>query len=140
VPLEWNVLFMYLTAFLFLGYPAQDGYGIGNVGRRLLLIPTVAGLLLCFPVLGNLRPDLVSFLPSMRQYAGNWASGDVGVRPRLRGEARQRAPSSRARAMQKRQLMVKPPLMGEPFDERSAEVVMYHDARRGARCTARVGA
>jgi len=25
-------------------------------------------------VLGNLRPDLVSFLPSMRQYAGNWAS------------------------------------------------------------------
>ena len=33
----------------------------------------VAGLLF-FPVLGNLRPDLVSFLPSMRQYAGNWAS------------------------------------------------------------------
>ena len=30
---------------------------------------------LCFfPVLGNLRPDLVSFLPAMRQYAGNWAS------------------------------------------------------------------
>ena len=27
-----------------------------------------------FPVLGNLRPDLVSFLPAMRQYAGNWAS------------------------------------------------------------------
>ena len=28
-----------------------------------------------FPVLGNHRPDLVSFLPSMRQYAtGNWAS------------------------------------------------------------------
>jgi hypothetical protein len=33
----------------------------------------VAGLLF-FPVLGNLRPDLVSFLPSLRQYAGNWAS------------------------------------------------------------------
>ena len=32
-----------------------------------------AGLLF-FPVLGNLRPDLVSFLPAMRQYAGNWAS------------------------------------------------------------------
>jgi hypothetical protein len=26
------------------------------------------------PVLGNLRPDLVSFLPSMRYYAGNWAT------------------------------------------------------------------
>ena len=33
----------------------------------------MAGLLF-FPVLGNLRPDLVSFLPAMRQYAGNWAS------------------------------------------------------------------
>jgi len=30
--------------------------------------------LLFFPVLGNLRPDKVSFLPSLRQYAGNWAS------------------------------------------------------------------
>ncbi len=27
-----------------------------------------------FPVLGNFRPDLVSFLPSMRYYAGNWAT------------------------------------------------------------------
>ena len=33
----------------------------------------MAGLVF-FPVLGNLRPDLVSFLPAMRQYAGNWAS------------------------------------------------------------------
>lgn len=38
-----------------------------------LLLATLAGLLF-FPVLGNLRPDLVSFLPSMRQHAGNWAS------------------------------------------------------------------
>src|SRR6201985_3842363 len=72
VPLEWNVLFMYLTAFLFLGYPNQHGYGLGDMSTPLLIV-TAAGLLL-FPVLGNLRPDLVSFLPSMRQYAGNWAS------------------------------------------------------------------
>jgi hypothetical protein len=26
------------------------------------------------PVLGNFRPDLISFLPSMRYYAGNWAT------------------------------------------------------------------
>ena len=38
-----------------------------------LTVAILAGLLF-FPVLGNLRPDLVSFLPSMRQYAGNWAS------------------------------------------------------------------
>ena len=35
---------------------------------------TVVAGLVFFPILGNLRPDLVSFLPSMRQYAGNWAS------------------------------------------------------------------
>jgi hypothetical protein len=37
---------------------------------------------LCFfPVLGNLRPDLVSFLPAMRQYAGNWASATWAFAP-----------------------------------------------------------
>ena len=45
-----------------------------------LLAVTLAGLLL-FPVLGNLRPDLVSFLPSMRQYAGNWASATWAFAP-----------------------------------------------------------
>src|SRR4051794_17835347 len=72
VPLEWNALFIYITAFLFLGRPNWDGYGLGDMDPVLLVV-TVAGLLF-FPVLGNLRPDLVSFLPSMRQYAGNWAS------------------------------------------------------------------
>jgi hypothetical protein len=72
VPLEWNVLFMYIAAFLFLGYPNESGFGLENM-EPVLLGVTVAGLLF-FPVLGNLRPDLVSFLPSMRQYAGNWAS------------------------------------------------------------------
>src|ERR1700749_1494398 len=79
VPLEWNVLFMYLTAFLFLGYPNQNGYGLGDMSTPLLVV-TAAGLLF-FPVLGNLRPDLVSFLPSMRQYAGNWASPDWAFAP-----------------------------------------------------------
>src|SRR4051794_5015895 len=73
VPLEWNALFMYIAAFLFLGYPNQDGFGLENMDPALLVL-TVAGLLF-LPVLGNLRPDLVSFLPSMRQYAGNWATG-----------------------------------------------------------------
>ena len=35
-----------------------------------------------FPIIGNLRPDLVSFLPSMRQYAGNWASATWAFRDR----------------------------------------------------------
>ncbi|MGP4049730.1 DUF3556 domain-containing protein [Streptomyces sp. 2A115] len=73
VPLEWNILFAYLSVFLFLGFPAQDGYGVGDMSSPWLTIG-IAAALLFFPVLGNLRPDLVSFLPSMRQYAGNWAS------------------------------------------------------------------
>jgi uncharacterized membrane protein YkgB len=72
VPLEWNILFAFGTAFLFLGHPNWDGYGLADMAPALLVL-TVVGVLL-FPVLGNLRPDLVSFLPSMRQYAGNWAS------------------------------------------------------------------
>ncbi|MEU2032533.1 DUF3556 domain-containing protein [Nocardia amamiensis] len=73
VPLEWNVLFAYLSVFLFLGYPNAAGYGLGDISSPWLAVGIVAALVF-FPVLGNLRPDLVSFLPSMRQYAGNWAS------------------------------------------------------------------
>ena len=72
-PLEWNVLFAYATIFLFLGYPNWQGYAIWDMSSPWLTVAIFAGLLL-FPVLGNLRPDLVSFLPAMRQYAGNWAS------------------------------------------------------------------
>lgn len=73
VPLEWNILFAYLSVFLFLGFPAWAGYSVFDMSPPWLALVVVAGLLF-FPVLGNLRPDLVSFLPSMRQYAGNWAS------------------------------------------------------------------
>jgi hypothetical protein len=73
VPLEWNVLFGYAAVFLFAGFPAGSGYAVADMSSPWLTAAIVAGLLF-FPVLGNLRPDLVSFLPSMRQYAGNWAS------------------------------------------------------------------
>ena len=73
VPLEWNVLFAYATVFLFWGFQAGDGFGVGDMSSPGLTLAVVAGLVF-FPILGNLRPDLVSFLPSMRQYAGNWAS------------------------------------------------------------------
>jgi uncharacterized membrane protein YkgB len=73
VPLEWNVLFAYTSIFLFLGFPAWDGYRVTDMSSPWLLAVIVAGLLF-YPILGNFRPDKVSFLPSMRQYAGNWAS------------------------------------------------------------------
>jgi len=73
VPLEWNVVFAYATVFLFLGFPNWAGYAPWDMSPPWLAL-VIAGGLLFFPVLGNLRPDKVSFLPAMRQYAGNWAS------------------------------------------------------------------
>ena len=113
VPLEWNALFMYIAAFLFLGYPNQSGYGLENMDP-LLLILTVGGLVF-FPVLGNVRPDLVSFLPSMRQYAGNWATGLWALAPGA--EEKLDTNIIKAAKMQKRQLT-------DTYGEREAEVVM----------------
>jgi hypothetical protein len=73
VPLEWNILFGFIAVALFAGYPNGDGYAIYDFSEPWML-PVIAVGLLFFPVLGNIRPDLVSFLPSMRQYAGNWAT------------------------------------------------------------------
>jgi Transmembrane protein of unknown function (DUF3556) len=73
VPLEWNVVFAYTTVFLFLGFPNSSGYAPWDMTPPWLALLIAAGLLF-YPILGNLRPDKVSFLPAMRQYAGNWAS------------------------------------------------------------------
>ncbi|MDS1115245.1 DUF3556 domain-containing protein [Gordonia westfalica] len=80
VPLEWNVLFAYASVFLFLGFPAWDGYALTDTSMPWAMV-LIAAALCFFPVLGNLRPDLVSFLPSMRQYAGNWASATWAFAP-----------------------------------------------------------
>ncbi|MGP3949060.1 DUF3556 domain-containing protein [Streptomyces sp. 7N604] len=68
VPLEWNVFFVFSAVFLF-GHYAE-------VGVSSLESPLLAALLLvcavAIPALGNVKPHLVSFLPSMRYYAGNW--------------------------------------------------------------------
>lgn len=80
VPLEWNVFFAFAAAFLFLGHPNGDGWAVWDMSSPWLVLGC-ATLLLFFPVLGNLRPDLVAFLPSMRQYAGNWASATWAFAP-----------------------------------------------------------
>ena len=72
VPLEWNLMFIYLTGFLFLGHQAHDGYGLGDMDPVLLALTAAA--LWFWPVLGELCPRFVSFLPSFRQYSGNWAT------------------------------------------------------------------
>jgi hypothetical protein len=70
VPLEWNVFMIFGLFFLF-GHYADVPFS--TIDDPLLLV--ILGLICVgLPVLGNFRPDLVSFLPSMRYYAGNWAT------------------------------------------------------------------
>jgi hypothetical protein len=70
VPLEWNVFMIFGLLFLFGHYGSVPFSTIDDPLLLVVLALTCVGL----PVLGNLRPDLVSFLPSMRYYAGNWAT------------------------------------------------------------------
>ena len=62
VPLEWNALFAYAAVFLFLGFPNWHGYAVWDMSSPWLTVLHRGGTVF-FPVLGNLRPDLVSFLP-----------------------------------------------------------------------------
>ncbi|HXR60542.1 MAG TPA: DUF3556 domain-containing protein [Solirubrobacterales bacterium] len=70
VPLEWNVFMIFGLFFLFGHYADVPFSTLDDPLLLVVLALTCVGL----PVLGNLRPDLVSFLPSMRYYAGNWAT------------------------------------------------------------------
>ena len=70
VPLEWNIFMIFGTLFLFGHYGDVPLTSLDSP----LLIAGIAVVCLGLPVLGNFRPDKVSFLPSMRYYAGNWAT------------------------------------------------------------------
>ena len=70
VPLEWNVFMIFGIVFLFGHY--------GDVPLDTLDDPLLIALIALWgiglPIVGSLRPDKFSFLPSMRYYAGNWAT------------------------------------------------------------------
>ncbi|HEY8082537.1 MAG TPA: DUF3556 domain-containing protein [Solirubrobacterales bacterium] len=70
VPLEWNIFMIFGILFLFGHYGATPLTTLDDP----LLIAIMAVTCVGIPVLGNFRPDLISFLPSMRYYAGNWAT------------------------------------------------------------------
>jgi transmembrane protein DUF3556 len=70
VPLEWNIFMMFGIVYLFGHY----GHVPLSTLDDPLLIAILFVSLLVMPILGNLRPDKISFLPSMRYYAGNWAT------------------------------------------------------------------
>lgn len=69
VPLEWNVMVVYGAFALFWAHPEVSAFDVGSVPLGAFLLAMLVGL----PLLGNLLPHRLSFLLSMRYYAGNWA-------------------------------------------------------------------
>ena len=68
VPIEWNVTLVYGAIALFWAHPDVSLLAIGPPW----LCAFLAAALVVVPLLGNLFPARVSFLLSMRYYAGNW--------------------------------------------------------------------
>lgn len=77
VPLEWNVFFIVSLFYLYGGY---GDYRVTDMTSPLLLA-ILGTCLVLVPIVGNMFPDKVSFLPSMRYYAGNWAASAWCLRP-----------------------------------------------------------
>ncbi len=78
VPLEWNVFFIFCAAFLFHNFHPSDGYAVTDMNPALLPVVLVMGL--SFIILGAFKPQYVSFLIGMKQYAGNWAAATFSFR------------------------------------------------------------
>ncbi|MFT7588736.1 MAG: hypothetical protein ACI959_000948 [Limisphaerales bacterium] len=70
VPMEWNVIMVYGGWVLFYIHPEVSIFAFGAVP---IIIPLMLLFLLVLPITGHLFPRKVSFLLSMRYYAGTWA-------------------------------------------------------------------
>ncbi|MDC0721490.1 DUF3556 domain-containing protein [Nannocystis bainbridge] len=69
VPIEWNVVVLYGGFFLF---GAHAEVSLAGLASTPLLAAFVALFAVVLPLVGNLAPHRLSFLLSMRYYAGNW--------------------------------------------------------------------
>lgn len=94
VPLEWN-LFMIFGLLLLFGHYGE--VPLSTLDHPLLwMVIAVVGVLI--PIIGNLFPDKVSFLLSMRYYAGNWGTStwlfrkDTGAEDKLDRKVRKVSP------------------------------------------------
>jgi hypothetical protein len=114
VPLEWNVFMIFGLLFLFGHYGSVPWSTIDDPLLLVILAVTCLGL----PLLGNFRPDLISFLPSMRYYAGNWATSQWLFRR-----------DSGAEAKLDRELVKAAPIVGEQlakfYEPELIEVLLY---------------
>ncbi len=70
MPIEWNILMVYGGIFLFGFHPEVS---VQALGAMPLLVAFLFVCLFAIPCFGNFVPSRVSFLLSMRYYAGNWA-------------------------------------------------------------------
>lgn len=70
VPIEWNFMVVYGAFALFWAHPDVSLLNLELTPLTGLLAVALIGI----PLLGNLAPHRVSFLLSMRYYAGNWAN------------------------------------------------------------------
>ncbi len=70
MPVEWNILMIYGGWFLFWFNPDVS---VSDMTAMPLLLGAMLFSLVAVPTFGNFVPSRVSFLPSMRYYAGNWA-------------------------------------------------------------------
>ena len=70
MPVEWNILMIYGGWALFWFHPEVS---ILEMTQMPLLLGLMLFSLVAVPIIGNFVPSRVSFLPSMRYYAGNWA-------------------------------------------------------------------
>jgi hypothetical protein len=70
MPIEWNILMIYGAIFLFGANPQASVLVMGELP---LLLAFVLFSMFLVPLYGNFFPARVSFLLSMRYYAGNWA-------------------------------------------------------------------
>ena len=71
VPLEWNVMVVYGTFALFWAHPEVSALSVSPPLLAVFLVFMLIGL----PLFGNVFPSRLSFLVSMRYYAGNWPYG-----------------------------------------------------------------
>jgi hypothetical protein len=114
VPLEWNIFMIFGLLFLFGHYGATSWSTLDDPLLLAILAVTCVG----FPVLGNFRPDLVSFLPSMRYYAGNWATSQWLFRRDGNAEAKLDAELVKPAAIVTEQL-------AKNYDPELIEVLVY---------------
>jgi hypothetical protein len=70
VPLEWNLFLIFSLFYLFGHYSTIHATDLQSPLLLAILVLSLAVV----PILGNLFPQQVSFLPAMRYYAGNWAT------------------------------------------------------------------